>query len=945
MFSKLSVNENDLLRRVKKKKDLEPFFFRKIKGIRWFDPLQKNGYFSPINNKKPIQSEKGGFEIPNWPVLNYLVNTSEELSFPKNKEYIEKFLNIIRDITAYAKKNKYSNYLTWWQLSKTLKHIPSQYINIDDLVLIDYWLDDPFDKILIAEELGDKWLFILLDNADTHNTNLALKLIDKLYKIKPEKKNIGASNGITFFLRFDHHHARKLLINNERKLALICGEKIGIDAVKIFENKLIKIFQKKTNKDQWSSIWRNAIEEHEQNKYKSNVEDILLSGYRDSLLGFVDKDKNSSIRYLKKLFNRKYETFKRVAIYTINQRYGELIDIVDILIDDEFFSDQYRHEMWNFLYQHFQILSKEQKEKVFKIIEDIVINNKIEKDDKNQIAYKRSIWLSAIKDNDKKALKLYKKYIEITKIEPEHPDFSFYISSGWAGYESPISHNNLIELNTDELINTINSYKDYREFNKSDIEGLSRAFKEVIKTKADKFYLDLEKFIDCDLAYIYPIIESYNDLWKEKKQIPWNSIWPLLLDFCEKLIKKENFWNEENAEKRESFVANRHWIVKSISKLIENGTKHDEHAFDQKLLPIAKNILLFILERQKGEKFSKKSDAGIFAINSPRGCCLEALINHSLRKCRIADKGNDDHNKAWAEYEPIYNSELKKNEHNEYEFATLVTMYLPNFLYMSEKWIISNLSNIFNHNDYQKWLCAMQGYAYVRIIYSKVYKHLKENDDLIKALDDNNLKNIKEKIIQNIVLSFIWDYEKEENDGNKLISVLIKRNIYEELHHLIWFVWTLREKNINELTKKVFTLWPRLLENINLSTQEGRKIASSLCCWSIFVELVDDITENWLLKIAPYASEDYNGPILLKELARISEKQPLKVQNIWLKMLVSYNYDYPEESIRQIFNNLISLGSNGKRKSKEIVDAYLKHGIERPRIWLKDIENSTNIGE
>ena len=73
---------------------------------------------------------------------------------------------------------------------------------------------------------------------------------------------------------------------------------------------------------------------------------------------------------------------------------------------------------------------------------------------------------------------------------------------------------------------------------------------------------------------------------------------------------------------------------------------------------------------------------------------------------------------------------------------------------------------------------------------------------------------------------------------------------------------------------------------------------------------------------------------MLRNLARISDSQPFIVQKIWLKMLDSYSHDYPEESIRQIFKNLIIKGQDGKRKAKEVVEAYLRYENERPRKWL-----------
>ncbi len=205
-------------------------------------------------------------------------------------------------------------------------------------------------------------------------------------------------------------------------------------------------------------------------------------------------------------------------------------------------------------------------------------------------AYKRVIWLSAIKDYSDRTIELYKKYTNITKAEPEHPDFSSYITSGWVEHKSPIPIEHLLTLSVDSLVETINNYKDTGRgwLDEPGLEGLANSFKNVVKTKAKDIYREMTKFTDSDSAFIYPLIEAYHELWNEKRELPWNDVWPLLLDFCLDLVKRDKFWSEENAKERAPFVANRHWIVGAIGQLIEGGTKSDDHAFDKSLLPKAK---------------------------------------------------------------------------------------------------------------------------------------------------------------------------------------------------------------------------------------------------------------------------------------------------------------------------------------------------------------------
>jgi len=936
----LNAKEKDLLHRVETKPELQPFFFRKLKGLHWFAPLLECGFFKPEKNPKPLPAKEQGYvNIPTWPVTEYLVATSEELFDPAKKDYAVKFIDLLREIISYARAEDYSNYRTWFQLAKIIRNIPPHLISLEDIDLINYWLDDPYERGLVAEQLGGKWLPDLLEKSDEHCNQIALRLLDILYKVNFIDKKSGSYEKKEPVLRYDSHYAKKIT----EKVAGLSGLKLGLSAVELLQSRLFSILGEVGN-DTLLSIWRPAIEEHEQNRGRHDADDILIAAYRDCLLGFVDKDLEASSAYLLSLFDCQYQTLKRLAIYVVDKRFDVLQNICDKIIISELFHGNLRHELWHFLKNRYREFASDQKTKVMDIIEGMEIYDDEGNIEEGPTAYKRAIWLSAVKDCDEQTSQIYQKYINIIGVEPEHPDFSSYSSGGWVDHKSPIPTEHLLSLNVDALIEAVNTYEDPGRFGEPGLEGLVKCFKDVVKTKANEFYLVLMKFIDIDLAFVYQLIEAYRELWSEKKELPWGAVWPCLLDFCSELVERKNFWSEENSREKSHFIANRHWIVGAIAELIEGGTKSDDHAFDKSLLPKAKQIFLILLDRQEGVEFKQDSDAVFVAINSPRGRCIEALINVSLRSCRLAHKEHGEHSQAWSEFENIYTSELKRNEQGEYEFATIVANSLPNFLYMSREWVRFNLASIFDHSDYQKWLCAMQGYAYVGTVYEDVYNHLKANADLLKALDDKNIKDcVEEKVIQNIVVSYIHGNE-DINKPESLISILINRKDYSELSQLISFIWTLRKKDEDKLREKVFELWPRVLEIVDVTSIEGRKLMSRLCHWAAFIDEIDATTESWLLQIAPYAEEDYNSYDLLESLARISESQALEAQKVWLKMLDSYSYDYPDDAIRQILKNLIVLGPEGERKAKEVVDAYLRHGIERPRTWLGEIKGSIGNG-
>ena len=214
---------------------------------------------------------------------------------------------------------------------------------------------------------------------------------------------------------------------------------------------------------------------------------------------------------------------------------------------------------------------------------------------------------------------------------------------------------------------------------------------------------------------------------------------------------------------------------------------------------------------------------------------------------------------------------------------------------------------------------------------------MKEKSHFVRALDDENVKQkLDDKIVQNIAIAYLNDFERLE-DATSLMHQLLARRKYSELSQLIWFLWTLRKDGHAKIGDKVFELWPRILSVIDTSTVEGRRLASNLCDWTVFVGEVNDTSRPLILAVAPYADESHHSYDLLRSIARISERQPLEAYEIWRRALGTARPDYPQEAIKKTLTSLVRVGPEGVRKAKDVVSEYLKGGNEEPLKLLQEV--------
>jgi len=927
MNNELSANQRSALQRAIDDPELQPWLFKKVDKTIWFDAFAEHGFFSPELNPKPIETKENTFQIPSWPITEYLVTSSIKIKENNDRESAKKYLSLLKEVTQYAIDNEYSNYRTWWQFSKVLRNLPLDIISIDDLNCVSYWLNDRFDKHLVGKEVSE-WVVELISHDAGHSISLALHLLDALFTIKAVEDKYS-NNKQEAVLQLDGYQANEFI----KKSANDLSQHLGLLVVELFEKKLTEVLEINGN-DKWSNIWRNAIAEHKQNSHNADANDIILKLFRDVLLGYFQS--NTSTESHTKLINiisSDYQTIKRIGIYVANECFDNIdCKIVSLVIDSSHFNDKYRHELWHFLRNHFSQFNETQQASVIKSISGLLVTN----DETGAIedkptAYKQSNWYAAIIDVSELASNNYQKCIEITDAEPDHPDFSCYTSGGVVVNESPLTVTELAVMleKPAELVKFLNEYEHVGHFSGPGIEGLVNTFGALVLLDDCTVLNNLEHFIDLKPHYLNEIFSSYLKLWSGKKQRAWGNLWPKLLGFTHRLFQKDSFWQSPDNNDSGPFIGDKHWVVSSFCRLVESGCEKDDRAFDLSLSETAKGTFELILDKESGSDFNVNSDAVSVAINSPRGRCLEAYFKLALYQCRNVEKDSDEHQNIWTTYEQVFTNELNKpTTANEYEFITIVLMHIHNFLYLSKSWTNNNLEKMFCDVNSLQWLCAVQAYSYVGRLIPEIHHIFKAKDFYVSLLDNPNLSDrVKGRYVEYISIAHIQKFENLDDDDS-LIKLLLDRRNDKELSKIIWFLWSIRDQNIDITKELVFDLWPKLVELIGQQTSEQRPLASKLALWAEYIKELNEQSKSWLYAVAPFVNDDHNGRSFMKELARLSDSSPLDAGDIWKAVLVNPFYVYDLEPLEKIFRNLIAQGNEGEFSAKEIAGVYIKNSDE-----------------
>lgn len=903
------------------------YFFKKIENPIWFKILLRKGFF--VYSPGLIQGkDKESYRIPFWAPLYYL----EKIS--KYSEFSDELINIMQNIT----KSGVDNYYTYYVFTKmSINFKPEKSTGV--VPLVRRWLISRFDNRLVSTELR-KLLKHLLEG---NQTGPALELIKIMTETKKEKEKVfGLKKAKTII---DIHRFKKLIREN---ISLIV-EKCPKRTINVVSRNLIKAIEIEfgnTNGQTYrdgSYMWRPAIEEHTQNSRLPEIKEILAIFIRDILVGIIKKgDRPEGL--LKDFMNHKMPIFRRLVIFIFTEFTKEFRDIIEneLLKDEKILSDtSVYHELYRFIKMRFGNLSESSQKLILTGIEkgpkNIPSVTEGEKKERHKNIWMQR-WLTALEGQGaREAENLLVDLRRKTGVRIDHPDFLVYSETHW-GEECPISVKEILEKDNKEIARYLKDFKETGGFREPTVEGLGGTLGLAVKENPTKFENDLTSFLAVPFYYLYEIISAFEKLWSENKEINWQEI----LRFCQQLVKDESFWKEERDGKR-------FWLTGAISNLIESGTQEDKHAFSEKLLPIAREILI---EMVKNETHSSDdlSDPVTAALNSAKGKVLSSLITYALRYVRIKYKNKNKGNiplKKWEkEVEEVFTERLNKKIDKSLEVHTILGQYLPQFNYLDKIWVNEHLKEIFPEGkDNEKyWEVAFDGYLFNNKVYGDIYKPLR--NEYKRAIKTNfRDSNAQERLAQHLCVVYLRGLEDLESK-NSLMKFYLDNAEPIQIQKSIGFLWGLYKDKVptSQEKQKVLSFWKyrygKVVKKTNID--DYRKEISDYIKLGIFVDEIDDKIYEMLKLSIRYVEVAYNTAEAIELLKKNSSKYPKEIAELFDIMIDECQVipTYEREDIREIFENLYETKNpEVKELTDRIINKYGERGIEDFRDLYEKYKN------
>lgn len=896
----------------------------------FFDHLSEAGLFSPENNSGPVQAEDPRYvRIPYWSALDYLKAVARQAGKNNDLQLSQKVMGVIRSVSSYHDSDDSirDNYHTYRIFAKILGLVPTTAVTIGVLDLIPVWLDSKYDRGMVghALDLGALQSLLASDSSgDWQKACIILRHCTAIFWV--EEKGIGKDHKKPVSAVDDYW--LKKLINHH---ASTFGIKAGREAAQIFRDRIHEVFGDEFG-DLPTCLSRPAVDDHPQNHSWDGAVNCVVEGLRDVLLYWLDNDPEGATSFVTEILEDENEMVRRVGIYVLGQRWSVLKSLYSNVLGPKLFDSRNIHELYHLLKERFAEFSEQDKATTLETIRQLKPPPDREDSDR-LLKHTQRNWLSAVAGKGYEPADTWFKRLNsdqsLGKLS-DHPDFHYYIETGWGPGPSPYSTQELLAFAEDKsLIKRLNEFQQPNMWQGSTIRALVESLEEAIGINPLIFLHLLSEFLEAKRPYQYGAIKGFKNLWDSPKEkqphLDWNVAWERLISFFEQLLGNPDFWNEEVVQNQD-MTPTREWIPSIIADFLNNGTKDDDKAYSPELLTRSLSLIKILLENSEAI-VDAKDDAMTQAINSPKGRAIEALFSHTLRACRVSDKERGGHGSAWNGIMPTFNAELLKCKNANYEFSTLAAAYLANIEYINPDWLRASFDKIFPKEFPTNLACAIDGLAYASAS-SSIYALLLKYEVLDRALRLETIgRRARERTIERIALAYLWG--DDFLDSPRFVY-LFESGRVEDLEEVSRFFTSVKGQELTEdQIERILCFWEKCTVWAQALAGPPQSLLSDLSRLICYVSTLTDREIRLLLAVAPYVKVGYNADDFIEELDRLVDQGPAIVSAVLGKVLEVYQPDFDyEDRLKKL---LIKLAESDRLKDALLYADRLRKlpGIEQ----------------
>jgi hypothetical protein len=939
-----TAEELDRLAVLSARPENRAYFFDRLENPNWVRGLDQRGFFADPPGLVPAE-DPGYVRFPPWPEGRYLARVAAEAP--------DAVASVLQNIPGSE------NPAVTELLLKTLANLPDDHIaRLADRA--QEWVAASFADHF-AEEAAVAALRLLASGA----TSAARKVVAQLLEVLPDPRLAEKASTKDSPLRASPEAVARLSKwNYDRVLKRLVGpmvDAIGLDAVRLLVGLLedamrLSSWEDEEGRDNYSYIWRPAIEDNEQN-LDSDIRGALVTAVRDAAIRHVTRNPDE-VEATFLLLESRSTVLRRIALHVLSSIANGLDLASARMANRELFDDhRVRHEYAALLRTRFRELDAAGQSEILSWIEagpdlDEYQQRRTTSDNApptaDEIASYAAHWrrdrYSFIEDSlDHDARARYRELVGSIG-EPEHADFVSW-SSSWVGPESPATAAELSKRSVDEVIDYLRRWRPDDEGGRSfgpSIEGLGRVFSEVVAGRTTDFAERAPNLIGLDPTYVRGFFSGLESALREGATFPWAR--PLALALA---VVQYPFEPEDIEVPERDRDPGWRWCRGQIGSLLRSGLTDKPNRVPFDLRSTAWAVIERLTEdpnpspEHEARYGGDNMDPLTLSINTNRGTAMHAVVEYALWCRRKLESLGEDASRGF-ELMPEAAEILDRHVRPEVEASLAVRAvygrWLPWLLLLDESWTIERLPLLFPSQGNE---------ALAETVWDTYIAWCPPYDSVFRALEDQYRAAIDRVPSNRKARSFGHD-TVDSKLGQHLVTLYWRHTIDREVVEryfarsddqlaaaVIGFVGRALRDTTGELSTSVAERLQDLWEwRFSETAPHPEKHALELRAFGTWFAS-GKLDEEWALDALERSVELVGAPTfghqVAERLVEVSENHPVAAVRIFARMVEhpEHEWDYVgwrDEAQAIVKAAFASREADAEEPAATVVDFYLRRG-------------------
>jgi SOS-response transcriptional repressor LexA len=888
--------------------------------------VESYGYFFRNADASWLDFLKGNSLLTStWEVGQYLLKVAAE----KPQEVMEVVLKMKADPMAWRIRDAMVMAAAKMPPGIAAKIVPK-------IVRQEHWLENTPGHLhdLLLHSLNDLIKTLIPGEKYSEVLSLTHKMLEVKVTVDPTTKR-------AIDRPMDSYYYGEII----KTLHTLPDEQTG-NLAKVLREKLceaIAVESPERDEEDYSHIWRPAIEANRQNWGHENTKEILVTALRDFLERHVALLINTGAADIPKkidaiLANKiDYAILKRLRLHVYRLHVAEFKkEIPAELLRNEEDSDLW-HEYFLLLQAAFpHLLPSFQRSYIARLLKKKPRNIR-----KDMIPYWRARRLVAIKDYlPGGTAKRFESML--SKFDEEDAAFTIRHES-FHGPTSPLTEEEMEKNTIEQLVERFIAWEPASDIFSPSRGGLGMSFANVIKKQPDLYLEKTAVFKNLKLrpVFFYHLFGALREVLHKRGDRDWSGVVDLA-DYLVKSGQKGSLTVFDDPKERE---ADWNDVFQSIAHFLSDGLQFQEYGFKKEDDGKIWNCIQFLCQNEDPTPEREKQymegnfDPYGLSINTARGQAFHALIMYIF----WVNRNTKDAKRFIPEgVKKILEEHLDISRDSSLAVRSVYGRFFPWLYSHDHEWVMKMAPRIFPDDHEELWYAAWEGYLFT--FFGDVYRRFRslyeKAIEKITVPKPNRRYHVDpvERLGEHVMIGLAHGYD--EADVIPLYEKFFAKANPKQRGDAISFAgrhWIVRDQipEGERLTsmKPLEKFWEWRLKNSN-SPEELREFG-----WWVKQGVFDD---PWMLDRLIQTLEKTEGDVdgefkVMQALAELADKYPLACAKVISlvtrsrvreKVIFHTNEDEIGQALKKIY---ASKNKTAIELADGIVDHLTKLGLERFR--------------